>query len=185
MPNESIIQKSKEYFLSKVLDDKVSVKDHVFEAEKWAEKILIKYPEANREVLLTSVWLHDIGYFMGEKTIDHAIKAEKIADKFLTEQKVDEDIKKRVMHCIRSHRNRDIAPETLEAKLMVTIDCASHFTGTLYLFLFNYGRSVEFILEKIEKDYADMNLLPEIQKTLQPVYEDWKKLLIDLKNIEL
>ena len=185
MTNENIIQKSKEYFLSKVLDDKVSVKDHVFEAEKWAEKILKKYPEVNGEVLLTSVWLHDVGYFMGEKTIDHAIKAKEIADEFLTEQKVDEGIKKRVMHCIRSHRNNDVPPETFEAKLMVTIDCASHFTGTLYMFLFNYGKSVDGIIEGIEKDYADLNLLPEIQKTLHPVYEDWKKLLSDLKNIEL
>lgn len=185
MTNENIIQKSKEYFLSKVLDDKVSVKDHVFEAEKWAEKLLKKYPEANREVLLISVWLHDIGYFMGEKTIDHAVKAEKIAEEFLTKQKINQDIINRVMHCIRSHRNNDVMPETLEAKLMVTIDCASHFTGTLYMFLFDYGKSVDKIMEGMEKDYADLKNFPGIQKMLYPVYEDWKKLLIDLDNISI
>lgn len=182
--NKNIIQKSKELFLSKALDDKVSVKDHVFEAEKWAEKILKKYPEANREVLLASVWLHDIGYFMGEKAIDHAVKAEKIADEFLGDS-VDEDLKKNILHCIRSHRNKDVMPETLEAKLMVVIDCASHFTGTLYMFLFSYGRSVDMIMEKIDKDYADLSIFPEIQKTLQPVYESWKKLFNSLDNITI
>lgn len=184
MPNENIIQKSKEYFLSKVLDDKVSVKDHVFEAEKWAERILKKYPEANREVLLVSVWLHDIGYFMGEKIIDHAIKSEGIADEFLGNS-IDEELKKNILHCIRSHRNKDVMPETLEAKLMVAIDCASHFTGTLYMFLLNYGKSVDSIVERIEKDYTDLSIFPEIQKTLFPIYEGWKKLFAGLKNITI
>lgn len=183
MPNENIIQKSKEFFLSKALDDKVSVKDHVFEASRWAERIIKKYPEANREVLLVSVWLHDIGYFMGEKTIDHAIKSEGITDEFLGDS-VDEDLKKNILHCIRSHRNKDVAPETLEAKLMVAIDSASHFTGTLYMFLFNYGKGLDYIIDKIERDYADLNIFPEIQKTLHPVYESWKKLFVGLNNIK-
>ncbi len=184
MPNENIIQKSKEYFLSKALDDKVSVKDHVFEASMWAEKIFKKYPKANREVLLISVWLHDIGYFMGEKTIDHAVKSEGIADEFLGDS-IDEDLKKNILHCIRSHRNKDVVPETLEAKLMATLDSASHLTGTLYIFLFNYGKGLDYIIDKIERDYADLKNFPEIQKILQPVYEGWKKLFAGLNNIEL
>jgi hypothetical protein len=183
MIKENIIEKSRKYFLSKAIDDKVSVKDHVFEAEKWAEKLLIKYPKANREVLLASVWLHDIGYFVGEKTVDHAVKSEAEADKFLTVQKIDEDMKKKILHSIRAHRNKDVKPETLEAKLMVALDSASHFTGSLYMFLFNYGKSIDYLLDKIDRDYADTGILPEIQKMLQPVYEDWRKLFEDLDNV--
>ena len=35
---------------------------HVEQVEKWALKILDYYPEADREVVLLSVWLHDIGH---------------------------------------------------------------------------------------------------------------------------
>ena len=44
-----------------------------------------------------------------------------------------------------------MVPETLEAKLMATLDSASHLTGTLYIFLFNYGKGLDYIIDKIER----------------------------------
>ena len=37
--------------------------------------------------------------------------------------------------------------------------------------------SPENVLEKIERDYRDIDILPEIKNQLEPLYIAWKKLL--------
>jgi len=181
-----IIDKAKKHFLETIgkHKDRWNLKIHIPEAEKWLDYIFKKYPEADKEILLLSVWLHDIGHYPIIEGQDHAIISEKIAKDFLEKENYDKEKAKRVLHCIRSHRNRDVKPETLEAKLMCLVDSASHFTYAPYIDAFRDGRGKE-ALEKLERDYKDLDLFPEIKKELTPIYQAWNNLLKSLLQLNL
>lgn len=184
--NQELIDASKKLFFKKIGDhkeDRWNLLVHVPEAEKWAKKILKKYPDANKEVILLSVWLHDIGHYPITDE-DHALVSERIARIFLLKEKADDNLIKDVLHCIRSHRNRDVAPKTLEAKLFAMIDSASHFTHVPYIDMATHGLLKE-AFEKLERDYRDIKPFPEILHEVTPLYHAIKKLLLELKKIEL
>lgn len=95
---------------------------HVAMVEKWAEKILLDYPKIDNNVLLMSVWLHDIGLLFWDKGKDHAFKSETEARRFLLEIGAKPETIEKVAHCVRAHRGRDVLPETLEAKILAAAD---------------------------------------------------------------
>ncbi len=137
-----IVEKAKEYCLGIIekSDDIYDLDRHLPEAERWAKKIMAGYPEADREVVLLIVWLHDISHYVGDKGTDHAARSEKMAEEFLKKNKYDPEKMRQVLHGVRSHRNRDIAPETLEAKIFACADSASHMTDICYLDIAQTGR---------------------------------------------
>lgn len=152
---------------------------HVVEAEKWAKKILDKEQKANREIVLLSIWLHDIGqaFVKFEKDDeDHAAKSETEARIFLPSLGFDEAAVGKVAHCVRAHRCRDIQPETLEARIVAAADSASHMTDICYLDMASRGNK-DPALDKLERDYRDAGLFPELQKEITPIYNAWKELL--------
>ena len=149
---------------------------HVGEVERWAKKILAQHPEANAEIVLMGVWLHDIGQTGGDKTADHAIYSEKEAMRFLQELNVDKSIIDQVAHCVRAHRNRDVKPETLEAKIVAASDSASHMTDINYIVHLSDGMK-NYIEGKIERDYCDISIFPELKKELTPLFHAWKELI--------
>lgn len=179
-----MIEKAKKLFLKTIKADIdiYGLIEHVPEAEKWANKMCDTYSDADREVVLLAVWLHDIAYYPVNE-IDHAIKSEKAAKKFLEKEKYPKDKMKKVLHCVRAHRGRDVIPETLEAKIMACVDSASHMTDSMYANIVRDGRS-DYVFGKLERDYRDISEFPEVQKELQDVYEKWKALLNALVKID-
>ncbi len=178
-----IIEKAKKLFIKAVktaVSDKYDLLRHVPEAEKWANRLCDLQKEADREVVLLAVWLHDIGHYPICET-DHAVKSEKIAKNFLIAENYPEEKMEKVLHCIRSHRNRDVKPETLEAKIIACIDSASHMTDSMYIGIVRDGR-YEYAKGKIERDYRDLSAFPEIKKELTPLYKAWKELLTKLNK---
>lgn len=181
----TIIEKAKKEFyslLEKHPEDPWDLKNHIPEAEKWADWICKRYPEADREVLMLAVWLHDIGHYPVIEGNDHATTSEVIARQFLNEEKYDESRMEKVLHCVRSHRNRDVKPSTLEAKLFAVVDSASHFTWGPYVEMCYQGRS-DWAFPKLERDYKDFDAFPELKKELTPLYKAWKKLITELDKI--
>ena len=186
MDNE-IIEKTKQHFLDTIkATDPASMYPylprHVIEVEKWAKKLLQKHPEADKEITLLSVWLHDIGQAIGNKDDDHAVKSGDEANRFLPELGLDKERIEKVFHCVRAHRCKDVQPETIEAKILAVADSATHMTDINYIVHLsdksgNWGRSKEWVLEKLERDYRDIGLFPEFQKEIRPLYEAWKQLL--------
>ena len=172
-----IVKKVKEHFF-KVYEKsgcKIDYPEHVRLMIKLIDKFLKQFPEADREVLLISAWFHDIGDVLYGETIDHAVSSEKEARKFLEENNYDKNKIEQVAHCIRAHRNKDVRPETVEAKMIAVVDSASHFlTAGVYIGRLNKGRDA---LSKLERDYADFDLLPGIKQELTPLYQAWKKLI--------
>lgn len=149
---------------------------HLPQVEKWALKLLATHPEANKEIVLSGVWSHDIGQVVGSKEIDHAINSETEIKRFLRELNVNEDIIDQVAHCARSHRCKDVQPNSIEAKILAVADSASHMTDIVYIDMFNRG-DFEAGLGKLERDFRDVGLFPELQTDMTPLYEAWRKLL--------
>jgi HD superfamily phosphodiesterase len=149
---------------------------HVPIVEKWAKRLLTRYPKANSNVLLISVWLHDIGQAFGKKEEDHAVKSERVALSFLPSIGADDSLTTAVAHCVRAHRCKDVLPETLEAKLLAAADSASHFTDIVYIDMVN-KMAISEVQAKIERDWRDVSVFPDLQLEIQPLYESWSKLL--------
>lgn len=149
---------------------------HVAMVEKWARNILFDHPEINKNVLLMSVWLHDIGLLFWDKGKDHAIKSETETKRFLLEIGIKPEIINEVAHCVRAHRGRDVPPESLEAKILAAADSASHLTDFNYLVQMSQGQR-DYTLGKLERDYRDICVFPKLKKELTPLYLAWKKLL--------
>lgn len=149
---------------------------HLTQVERWAKRLLQEHPEALGEVVLASVWLHDVGLLTGPDETDHAVNSEIEARRFLTTIGADENFIARVSHCVRAHRCRDVQPETIEAKILAVSDSASHMTDTVYIEMVNRGER-EAALAKMERDLRDVSLFPELREKMMPLYQGWKNLL--------
>lgn len=181
--NDKLIEKAKALFLQKREEngDRWNLRMHLRDAERWAKYILKKYPEADKTIIMLTVWLHDIGYFPAPKE-DHAIVSERVAKKFLADEKVEDSLAQKVLHCVRSHRNKDVIPNSFEAKLFVMIDSISHFTWLPYIVMAQDNRASEG-LEKLERDYRDIQLFPDIVEEIAPLYISIKEMLTELDKI--
>ncbi|MDD5626534.1 MAG: HD domain-containing protein [Patescibacteria group bacterium] len=161
---------------------------HVPEVERWARYVLEKYPEADEEIVFLSVWLHDLGHYPIPTKIDHAIRSEERSKSFLEKQNYPKDKTDKVLHCVRSHRCRDVMPNSLEAKIIACIDSASHMTEPMYLDMARDDKKSkrEFrAYAKMDRDYRDLGIFPEIQSELKDLYESWKDLIKVYEKIDL
>jgi 23S rRNA maturation-related 3'-5' exoribonuclease YhaM len=184
--NKRLIEKAKKKILSSIFDygdDPWNLKIHIKEAEKWAGRILNMYPKADKEVVMLSIWLHDIGHYPIPKE-DHAIISERIAKEFFITEKANAELSNQVLHCIRSHRNCDVKPQTFEAKLFAMIDSVSHFTYAPYMEMAQDGR-MEQAIGKLERDFRDIKPFPEVLKMVTPIYQALKNLLLELEKLDL
>jgi len=175
----SNVEKAKKYCLKTVSRKKDSIcvylLSHIPSVEKWAQKIVKDYPKADKEVLLLSVWLHDIGHALSSHK-DHDIESEKATRCFLKKIGMNSEKIEKVAHCARAHRCRDVMPETIEAKILAAADSASHFTDGCYMNMLLSGIK-KLALEKMERDYRDVGMLPKLKKEITPIYKAWKNLL--------
>jgi hypothetical protein len=185
-----IINKTKDRFLEMIKndnEDRYHLVSHIEELERWANFMCDSYPEADKEVVMLSVYLHDIGHYPINLDTDHAVVGEKRAREFLTKQKYPDDKMKKVLHCVRAHRCKDVLPETLEAKIMAFIDSASHITDGMYISVskhYKRGLTTTNPLDKLERDLRDLNTFPEIKEKLIGLYEAWKRVVIEYDRID-
>ena len=178
----SIVDKTKKHFLTSIHNGDPTYfrfPQHAQEVERWVHKILHFYPEADKEVVLISVWLHDIGQADGNYDVDHAIKSEEETISFLSKNNYPKDKIDKVAHCVRAHRCKDVQPNSIEAKILATADSASHMTDIIYfLMLSEEHLPKDKVLDKLERDYREKNFLPkELQPEVNDLYEAWKGLI--------
>ncbi len=174
-----IISKTKLYFLEnfKKADNPPYqyLPRHVFKTEKWVKKILEDYPEADRETVLLSVWLHDIGQIIGTRK-DHAVNSADEARHFLPKLKISPARIGDVVHCVRSHKCKDVLPETLEAKILAVANSVSHMTDFYYLTMAD-KISKKVAMDKLKRDCESLDFLPKIKKENKRFCKAWKELL--------
>lgn len=168
--------------------DPYALLTHLPEAEKWAKHMLKRYPQADEEIVLLAVWLHDLGHYPTQDKIDHAVLGEQAARAFLESENYPKDRMERVLHCVRSHRCKDVMPESFEAKIVAFVDSASHMTDMIYFGMSRENKRdhLDFAAySKIERDFRDLSSFPEVQKELKDIYEAWKVLLRAYEKIDL
>ncbi len=186
-----IIEKAKESFLRSLNDfgsDPYHLLSHVDEMEKWARYMLKRYPEADEEIVLLAVWLHDIGHYPIPAEIDHAIRSQERAKDFLEKEKYPKGRINKVLHGIRAHRNKDVMPKSFEAKIIAFIDSASHITTPVYFDMAKEDKEnkKEFTAyAKIQRDIRDLHWFPEVQEELKELAAAWTNLLKAYEKINL
>ena len=180
-----ILKKTERFFfdtLNKNWSDPFGLAKHVPLVIKWIKLCLEKYPKADKNVCLLWWWLHDIWHHPDyTHKVDHAIRWEDIARNFLQDNWVDKKTIQQVCHCVRAHRCKDMLPDTIEAKIIAFSDSASHMTDIMYLTMIENWLS-DMVLEKLDRDYRDLNLLSEMKPQLENIYHSWKSLINDYKT---
>lgn len=190
LEQSSVVEAAKQHFLATVESIRIEhpgvsfYPTHVAEVERWAKRILKRHPEADEEIVLLGVWLHDIGNLIGDKQIDHAKRSETEVNVILPKLGLAQDKIEAVAHCVRSHRNSDVTPSTLEARIVAAADSASHMTGDAYLPSVGMKRTVGSSLAKLGRDYRDIDLIPGLKEELTPLYNSWVALLNAYPNFE-
>ncbi len=158
--------------------------EYIAVVEKIARQILKLYPEANREIVLLSVWFHDISRAFGQYE-DHDVYGAEFARDYLMENDYPQEIVDGVYQACLSHRAEDRQPQTLEAKILTAADALSHFDNGFYLKILNAwsqsGKDYESLkarlVAKIERDFHQKILLDEVKQAVKPMYESWKTVL--------
>ncbi|MBT3249330.1 MAG: HD domain-containing protein [Candidatus Pacebacteria bacterium] len=159
--------------------------EHVAVVEKIALKILETQAQANKEIVLLSVWFHDLGRAYGHNK-DHDVWGAEFAKKYLTEKGFEAEIVMGVYNACLSHRVTEVKPESVEAKILATADAMSHFEEGFYLRIFfawskrmsNYQEMKNKLMKKIERDYHQKIFFDESKEAIRPMYEAWKIVLI-------
>jgi len=188
---DTIIDKARKNFFQMIEDfgsDPYHLRSHVPEVERWAKNLLKKFPEADSEVVLLAVWMHNLGHYPIPTEIDHAIRSEERAKEFLEKLNYPNDKIGKVLHCVRAHRGRDVIPNSIEAKIIAFIDSASHLTDAVYFRMAkdNKENNGNFdVARKMQNDFRELKLFPEIQEEVQELYEAWKKLIQIYEKIDL
>ena len=166
-------------------------KMHQTEVVRYAEKLLDIYKEADRDIVLISCWLHDIGHYHAKNGKEilkvkkkHHINGAKIAENMLSKYDLDKKDVDKIKNCVLRHRNHAPYPaRTLEEKIVVAADTLSHFGSIFYFTYFKFHpehtleRMVKDDLEKIERDWRDLKILPKVRPMVEAEYKTIKKLL--------
>lgn len=181
-----IIQKVKRAFFKNLQgkNDPYKLPEHVKEVERWVERILKEYPKADKEVVMLGVWFHDISYYSGDIKVDHAIKSEKMARQILLKENYNRTKIDYVCHVVRAHRNKDVKPITIEAKILACADSASHMTWITYMDMLTRN-DIKKVYEKIERDWRDVGLIPRVKDELKDLHHAWLVLIKSYEKINL
>ncbi len=114
-----------ECYMLDMMKDSAHDSLHVYRVLYQALKIAKGYTEVNRDILIASCLLHDIGrqkQFENPK-LCHAVEGGKMAYEFMKGLGWSEEDCKHIQDCVTTHRFRsDNQPETLEAKILFDAD---------------------------------------------------------------
>jgi len=131
---------------------------HLLAVEDFALKLLDKLPEADKNITMLGVWLHDIQRVRGLEG-DHVYAGAAEAEKLLQELGYNQEIIQKVKKIIQTHRcNSDELPDSVEGKILASADAMSHYTNDFYLHIACRGKRTPenfkaWVLEKLDRDF--------------------------------
>lgn len=154
---------------------------HLEKVKGNAEWLLERLPEADRDVVMLGVWLHDVIYFIDfSKQDKHAELGADLAMEMMRKVDMPEDIVDKVDDMIRNHSCKGTMPRFLEGKILATADAMSHFSPDFFLSLAIYDHSwvvskfKKFALDKLERDFNGNKIFFDFAK--EKVTENYHKL---------
>jgi uncharacterized protein len=144
---------------------------HVIRVKKNALRIAVDYPDADREIIVYAVLLHDVGRNVKGK--NHAEVGAEKSREFLNKLGMNTEIIDRIVHAIRTHRYRDREmPETLEAKILFDADKLDAIG------MIGAARAIAYAVEHGEPIY--MNLQDAERESRDPANKEFE---VKLKHI--
>jgi uncharacterized protein len=149
---------------------------HFVPVAKYAEELANKLG-GNKEIILISAWLHDIGSII-EGREDHHLTGEKIAENFLKELNYPVEKIELIKKCIRNHRgSQENKRETIEEQIIAEADAMANFDnlpGILKAAFIYEGKNQEearkSTKEKLERKWNQLHF-EESKKTIRPKFE--------------
>jgi len=157
--------------------------NHHFEpTAKHAEKLANKLG-GDKEVILISAWLHDIGSIIHGRD-NHHITGTEIAQKKLNELKYPEEKVEMVKKCISNHRgSNSFDTESIEEQILIEADTMSNFNNISGIFKaafvyenLNQKEAGKAVKDKLENKYKQLRF-EESKKIVKPLYDATMKLL--------
>lgn len=155
---------------------------HLLAVEKFAKQLLEKLPEADEEIVLLGVWLHDLQRIRGLNG-DHAKTGAEEAEKVMKQFNYPDEKIEKVKNIILSHScDTELMPTTIEGKILASADAMSHYTNDFYLIIAatkerDLAGYKKWALEKIEKDYNKKISFDFAKESIKDRYEALKKVL--------
>lgn len=155
---------------------------HFSQVAEYAERLADKLG-GEKEVVLISAWLHDIGSIIKGRT-DHHMTGAKIAKEKLKELNYPEEKIKLVEKCIMNHRgSQNNTRETLEEKILADADAMSNFDNIPGIFKAafvyenkNQEEAAESVRKKLDNKWNKLHF-EESKKIIKPKYEAVRTLL--------
>jgi len=129
---------------------------HIIPVVNYAKKLADKFG-ADKEIVILSAWLHDIGSFMCGRE-NHHLTGAKIAAEKLKEFGYPENKIKQVADCILTHRgSQKLPPKTIEGQILAEADAMSAFNDIAGLF------QCAFVYEKLPRIEAKKSVKQKLQ----------------------
>jgi HD superfamily phosphodiesterase len=177
---DPLVQKFKEHVIEKAgdpsfLHQEWYVKYHLNIVEKISLELCEKYLDADKDLVLLVVWLHDYGKIL-EHGSDHSFTLEKGREK-LSEMGFESDVIKKAILCVDEIDKKDgLLEAPIEAKIVSSADAASHLVGPFFsIYWYEYhNKSINELIEdgkaKLAKDWNKKVVLPEVKEKFESRY---------------
>lgn len=153
-----------------------------------ANKLSQKY-DANSDIVVSAAWLHDFGdAFTNRHADNHEGLSKNEAIKVLQKcEYTAKEIAYIVDEVIAPHSCKEgYLPETVEGKILATADSLAHFSTDFYVqFAWkhlpenkSYQEYLEWVAEKLERDFHIKIFFEEERKAIQYKYESLKEVFV-------
>ncbi len=139
--------------------------------------------KADKEILETAAYLHDIARISGKEG-DHHIKGAEMAREILTKVGYEKPFIEKVSYCIQNHGSAFKECKTLESKILNSADAMAHIESVAWLIWLitasdkmSLKDAFEWVDKKVDKGWNKKIQLPEAREMARPKYEAAKIIL--------
>lgn len=160
------------------------VKWHLKIVDKIAMELCDKYPNANRDLVTTLVWLHDYAKIIDFKN-EHNPDTMAMTGDFLISLGFDKTFAEEFvknLNIYESYMTNDLIKESIEIQIASSSDGASHTVGPFY-FIYWYEHpemTIEDLMKsnlaKLEKEWSRKITLPEVKIAFENRYKQIKEI---------
>jgi hypothetical protein len=153
------------------------VKHHLLIVEEISLALCKIYPEADRNLVLLLVWVHDYGKITNQPSTASIVNGER----FLLDCGVNPDRAKQVINSIEIIDRKDIQELTaaaIEIQIVSSADGAAHMVGPFFSIYWweNSDLSIEELqsrnLRKLKTDWERKIVLPTVKRAFASKYHD-------------